>query len=543
MIQATQSQGRIWIRSEFELKDAIKALPGATWGKAERRWHIPATPNAAGALRALAHVSGGVEADEGVRSLFDMHATATQAQEFKTCVIELVPTVATKTEQWDHQKRGTAFALSMVSTLLAWGMGAGKTKTTIDIMNGAGADLALVLCPKAVIDVWPTELDKHSVRPFDVLTLTKGTTAKKAADLAHFVRHAQPGVLRVVVVNYESAWRDALAKEILKQAWDFLVLDEIHRIKSPGGKSSKFCARLRPKAKRVLGLSGTVMPHSPADLYGSFRALDPGIFGTSFTKFRARYCVMGGFNAKQIVEFQNLDELSQRMGLISYEVSRDLLDLPPETDADRFVELSTEELKFYNEIKKNLCAELDAGEVTAKNALVKLLKLQQATGGFAVTDDGKIVEIGKSRRAALADALQDLAPGEPVVVFCKFRQDLDSVHAVAAELKRGSLELSGRVNQLKEWQASDDAPPILVTQIQAGGIGVDLTRAAVAVYYSVGYSLGDVLQARARIHRPGQARNVVNIHLIARGTVDVAIRRALEKKEDLINSVLESIRK
>jgi SNF2 family DNA or RNA helicase len=565
MIGARVERGRIFLAAPFELKDRIKALPGATWDRTSRRWHVPATPHGAGPLQALGRVVGGVDACPLTQELFRLRANSAAAQGFKTCPIDEVPTVSTKTPQWEHQRRGTAFALSQTACLLFWGMGCGKTKATIDIVCGAGGGFVLVLCPKAVIDVWPHELDKHSALPFEVLTLTKGTTKKKAIEVSHFFRRhsAQAGqVLRVVVVNYESAWRDDLAKEILKHEWDCVVLDEIHRIKSPSGKASKFCAKLRPKSKRMLGLSGTVMPHGPMDAYAIFRALDPGIFGSNFTAFKSKYGIMGGFQGRQVVNYQNLDDLGERMELITFHASRDLLDLPPETDVERWIDLSTAEAKFYSEIETELCAEVERGEVTAQNALVKLLKLQQATGGFAVTDDGDTVHIGDSRRKALADVLEDIPPAEPVVVFCKFRADLDSVHAVARQLGRGSLELSGRRNDLKVWQGkctgcgvgpvlevgdvcsncerrhAQTPPPILATQIQAGGIGVDLTRASVACYYSIGFSLGDFDQAKARIHRPGQRHHVTNVHLIARGTVDVAIRKALARKEDVIDRVL-----
>jgi SNF2 family DNA or RNA helicase len=545
MITATIGRGRIWIGDAFHHKDKIKNIPGASWGRAERRWHIPATPHAAGALRNVGNVCGGIDAAPEVRELFRMFDASTAAQAFKTCPIDEVPIVTMKTKPWDHQRRGIAFGLANVACLLYWGMGCGKTAATLGIINGANAQRTLVLCPKAVIDVWPLELKKHSVRKLDCLTLTKGTTKKKAASLGAFMQSRIKGDGRIVVVNYESAWRDDLAKALLGIEWDCVVLDEIHRIKSPSGKASKFCAKLRAKTKRVIGLSGTVLPHGPMDAFAIFKSLDPGIFGTVFTNFRSRYGVMGGFNGRQVVRYQNIDDLGERMDLITFHASRDLLDLPPETDVDRYVQLDAKEAKLYADLETELCAEVEAGEVTAQNALVKLLKLQQATGGFAVTDDGTTVEVGKSRRKALADILEDVHPSDPVVVFCKFHADLESVHAVAADLKRGSLELSGRRNELEYWQNGDeagDAPPILAVQIQAGGIGVSLVRSSIAIFYSIGFSLGDFDQAKARVHRPGQENHVTNVHMIAQGTVDETIRRALAKKENVIGLVLEHLK-
>ena len=102
------------------------------------------------------------------------------------------------------------------------------------------------------------------------------------------------GVPVVVVINYDSAWRTPFAEWALKQKWDLVVADEIHRCKAPGGKASRFLARLGKAARFRLGLSGTPMPHSPLDVYGYFRFIDATIFGWSYNRFRQHFAVMGG---------------------------------------------------------------------------------------------------------------------------------------------------------------------------------------------------------------------------------------------------------
>jgi SNF2 family DNA or RNA helicase len=112
---------------------------------------------------------------------------------------------------------------------------------------------------------------------------------------------------------------------------------------------------------------------------------------------------------------------------------------------------------------------------------------------------------------------------------------------VSKRLKRGSLELSGSANQLAEWQAG--AAPILATQIQSGGVGVDLTRARYCVFFSLGFSLGEYLQARKRAHRPGQTRAVTIIHVIASKTVDQDVYTALENREAVVEAILNQTAK
>ena len=103
-----------------------------------------------------------------------------------------------------------------------------------------------------------------------------------------------------------------------------------------------------------------------------------------------------------------------------------------------------------------------------------------------------------------------------------------------------SLELSGRRDELKRWQEGE--AQVLAVQIQAGGEGVDFTRARYSIFYSVGYQLGKYEQAKARVHRPGQTRPVQHIHLVARNTVDVKIMRALERRAEIVEAILAEIK-
>jgi SNF2 family DNA or RNA helicase len=203
-------------------------------------------------------------------------------------------------------------------------------------------------------------------------------------------------------------------------------------------------------------------------------------------------------------------------------------------------QLGAEARRAYRSLQRNLMAELDAGEVTVANALVKLLRLQQITGGYIRTDDGLDVQIDSAKMNLLRDVLEDIDPHEPVIVFCRFHKDLEAVNRVADETGRRSLELSGRMDELKQWQAGE--APVLAVQIDSGGVGVDLTRARYSVYYSLGFSLGSYEQSLARIHRPGQTRPVEYIHLIAQDTVDEQVMVALARRADVVNSVLQQMK-
>jgi SNF2 family DNA or RNA helicase len=180
------------------------------------------------------------------------------------------------------------------------------------------------------------------------------------------------------------------------------------------------------------------------------------------------------------------------------------------------------------------------GTVTAANAMVKLLRLQQVTGGWVKTDAGHLERVDTSKQALLQDVLEDIGPEEPVVEFCRFHADLDVVHAACADLGYRSMELSGRQDDLAAWQRGD--AQVLAVQISAGGVGVDLTRARYSIYYSLSFSLGEYDQSLSRVHRPGQTRPVEHVHLVARNTVDVKIMRALEKRAAIVDAILAELK-
>ncbi len=319
-----------------------------------------------------------------------------------------------------------------------------------------------------------------------------------------------------------------------------VLVHNCHRLKAPGGKASMFFKRLRPHARHRVALTGTPLPHSLLDVYGPFRFLDVAIFGTSFHAFRQSFTIMGGYQNKQIVGFRNTEDFERRMSKITFRVGKEVLDLPPETHVTYYCELNAEARRIYRDLEEDLVARVLNGTVTAANALVKLLRLQQVAGGTLKTDDGVLRRVDNAKQRLLSDTLEDIGADEPVVVFCRFHADLDAVHEACEANGFSSLELSGRRDELRRWQAGE--AQVLAVQISAGGVGVDLTRARYSTYYSLSFSLGEYDQSLSRVHRPGQTRPVEHIHLVARGTVDQRIMRALEKRAEVVESILAEIK-
>jgi len=446
------------------------------------------------------------------------------------------------TPLWDHQKWAVDFAMERDGTLFHMGMGTGKSRCAIEVAARSNAQSVLILCPLSVCDAWLEQFAQFG-RGFRVVNLNKGSVAKKLKKAQAAQRTASGfGLPFVCVVNYESARNAPLADYLALQKFDLLILDESHRIKSARGTTSRWVSRLAQTCKKRLALTGTPMPHSPLDIYAQIRALDPRVFGWSFVKFRAKYAVMGGFMNREVKDYKNLDDLRTRMGNLTFQADRSVLDLPSSTHQRRRVQLQRKEMEMYKEMEHDFCTKVKEGEITAANALVKLLRLQQLTSGRVTVEtetETKTVQVHERKQKALEELLGDLPIDEPVVVFGRFTSDLQCVHAAARETGRKSLELSGKRRELKEWQGGK--APILAVQIQSGGTGVDLTRAAYCVYLSTGFSLGDYEQSLARVHRPGQYRAVSYYHIIAEDTVDEKVYRALRDRKKIVESVLADI--
>jgi SNF2 family DNA or RNA helicase len=420
---------------------------------------------------------------------------------------------------WSHQSQAAAWYAERHAGMLAMDMGTGKT-------------FAALLALDAM---------RH---PLVFLDLSRGTGKQRAERLQSALSVAG-GKCLVVVTNYESIWRSALAPTIESVKWAAIVLDESHRIKAPGGAASRYLARLaakQPHARRLC-LTGTPMPHSPLDLYGQFRFLDPQVYGTSFARMRARFAECDTRFPSKVKYWKNQDELTEKLDAHSFRVTADeVLDLPEAIHETLPVELSPKVQRFYRSLESEMVAEIESGTVTAANALTKLLRMQQATGGYARIDgSAEVVPIDgtPAKRMVLADRLEDLPVTEPVVVFCRFRSDLEDVAAVARELGREYAEVSGERKDLERWQRGDAV--ILGVQMQSGGVGIDCSRAAYAFYYSLGFSLGDYEQSLARLRRPGQTRCVRYYHLVCDGTVDAQVYAALRERRHVVEAVLQRL--
>jgi len=535
---------RIHAVGPFSTKAKLKKVSGARWSGTVKAWTYPASVTCA---RNLYQVFGDeARYDDTFRSLLAQGEAADTARAAKTA--DDLPDIPNlKTSAWRHQRQAFHFAKEQPGSYLAMEMGTGKSLVTVGLLSNSDVKLALILCPVSVMRVWPREFRTHAAKDWNVVVLDKkvGTVKKRIAHAeAEIAKSLIPGQPVAIVINYEAAGTNDFADWVMSRTWDYLVLDESHRAKAPNGQRAKAFAKFATKAKRKVCLSGTPMPQTPLDIWAQFRILDPHIYGSSFHRFKNTYALWGGYQDR---EFQGMNPLTiqdfeDRMAAVTYRATADILDLPEDRDAERICTLSAKAQKIYDGVAKELYAEVEdargrSKSVSMENVLTKLLRLQQITGGAVNHDGGETVEVDTSKSDLLQDILEDI--DKPVVVFAKFVHDLDKIKEVATKLGRNYGELSGRQNDLNDDAKMPEWADVFAVQIQAGGVGIDLTRADVGVYYSVGYSLGDYLQSRARLVRPGQESEVMFYHLVAAGTIDEQVYKALTAKQKIVDHILD----
>ncbi len=413
----------------------------------------------------------------------------------------------------------------------------------------------LVVCPLSITGVWEDEFRKFANYPFETLIL-KGTLKNKVTTLKQFTlkyESRESDYLQVIIVNYETSWR--ILNELLEFDADLIIADEGHKIKENRSKQSRGMHKLGDKATYKMLLTGTVITNKEIDVYSQYRFVDPTVFGTNFFIFRNRYFEMGGYQQhipffKQMLKPQFL----KKMHSIAYRVTKEeCLDLPEYVEEERVITLEDDAYKKYKVIEKECYLELGDMEVNANNILTQILRLSQAAGGFITLsnkDDATKKQVKQISTAKL-DALEDIIDSikeenKKLVIIARFIEEMNAIEELLTKKKINFAHIRGGVkDQTSEWQKfqNDETCAVFVGQIAAAGLGITLTAAATMVFYSVDYSMSNFEQCKARIHRSGQTHKCHYIYLVAKGTIDRKVLRALKNKNELARELVDEYRK
>lgn len=546
MLQATTNDNRlVIINSAPPLRKIITDLHNSARSYGNNI-HIPITPHTVSQLASiLKQLNQKIEPSiPKLRDVLEQFNSIDDYQAIK--LMEDLPQPAVRrTDSWKHQLQAYHFATKVKTPMFDMGVGTGKSKTTVDtIQNLTGVRRVIIAMPKYImndVNAWIKQFRVHGNLDYHILTLNKGSVKKRTELLVETLKNFKKShATLVVLVNYDSMWREPLAEVINKEFNEVIVFDESHRIKSHGTKVSEFAYKVASHNEYRMCLTGTMMANSPLDVFGQFRALDVGIFGTSWMKFRAEYANLFEKDGIYMVTgYKNLDKLAAKIDKISYHASTDVLDLPEPIHDMRGFYLDSKEQKLYNELEQTFGLELNSGTLSVVNKLVLILRLQQLTGGSVpmesdTTGETTLQRLSLSKADLLEQVLTDLSPKEKKVVYYRFNADADAIREKVEKLGMRYGEISGRRYDKAIWDA--DKVDVLALNTRSGE-GIDLTAANYGIGYSFGHSLKDYEQCIGRIQRPPRTSTAYFIHLAAIGTIDEVIYNAIANKQDIVASV------
>lgn len=454
-------------------------------------------------------------------------------------------------EPYDHQRVAYGVAMRHPASAMLMEQGTGKTLVGIAVM-GARFDNgeirhALIVCPSSIMRVWEREIRRTAAFPCETVVLDKGTKRNKQR-LQEFTKRKTNALskprLKVVIVNYESVWRIDEGWDLYKP--DLIIADESQKIKNRKAKQSRFMHFLGRMARYKMILTGTPVTQGPLDFWSQYKFLDTSIFHRNYYAFRNKYAVMGGYENKQVVGYRHLDELTRRAHSIAYRVTKEqALDLPEKIFQDRYCRLPEKAMREYKRMVREDLALIENGKITAQNVLTRMLRLSQITGGHVTTEDGTHYKLHDAKVNELMDILEET---KKCVVFVRFVHEIKGIierledAEIDYEAIWGDVPYWRREEAIQRFQTDSDCR-VMIAQMQVAGLGITLTAASTAVFYSLSYSYADYEQCCARIHRIGQHYPCNYIHLIAENTVDERILDIVKRKGSMAQLVVDDWKK
>lgn len=435
----------------------------------------------------------------------------------------------------DYQERAIEFILNHENSALFLDMGLGKTVITLTalysmLFDRFTATKVLVIAPLTVAwNTWSLEAEKWEHLQGLKISKILGTAAER--------RKALQEDAEIYVINRENVvW---LVKELKTWPFDVVVIDELSSFKSNQSKRFKALKYVRPYIDHVIGLTGTPASNSMMDLWAEMYLVDQGErLGKTLTWYRSNYFKPGWSNGYVVYKWQLLpgakDIITEKLSDISVSMSaQDYLSLPDKVETDIFIDLDSKTLKAYQQLEREALTTVDDTEIEGINAAAIMSKLLQASNGFLYDETHAVHRLHSAKLEALEELIEQAQ--SPVLVFYEFKADLEDL----VKLK-GARQLSGP-KDIEDWNAG--RINILLAHPASAGYGLNLQDGGhIVVWYGLTWSLEQYQQANARLYRQGQKDTVFIYHILAKGTADEDVKKALEDKDMSQSALLNALK-
>ena len=445
---------------------------------------------------------------------------------------------------YQHQEAGIDWIIANDACALFWGMGTGKTVTTLTAVDLLLYDYMeegpwLVIAPKRVAeDTWSKEAAKWAHLQHLKVVKIMGDVKKRKAALATLYNGNRADVY---VINRENVvW----LVEFFGQHWPFrcVVLDELSSFKSAQAKRWKALRRVRGRIRRIIGLTGTPRPNGLDDLWPEIYLLDQGArLGRTLGAFRQKYLTPEKMNGHIVYSYTPREgaeaEVYDSLGDICMSIRKeDVLTLPGQIYEDIELTPPPALLKQYKQFERDAVLEVldDGGEIMAGTAAALTNKLLQFANGAIYDMDGQVHELHTIKLDALEELIEE-AGGDPVLVMYAYKHDADRIRE---RIPCRSLDTS---EDIDDWNAGKI--PVALAHPASVGHGLNLQQGGhITIWYGMTWSLELYQQANERLNRPGQTQICRVYHLILKGTHDARVLQALTNKDKGQAAAIEALR-
>lgn len=451
------------------------------------------------------------------------------------------PSPITKRYSWpgqykpfDHQKETASFLTLNKKSFCFNEQGTGKTASSIwaadYLMTQGKVKRVLVICPLSIMDsAWRDDLFSFAMhRTVDV---AHGTKAKRKKIIE--------GGAEFVIINYDGV--EVVKDEIAAGGFDLFIVDEATHYKNAQSKRWKTLNKIIKPDDWLWMMTGTPAAQSPVDAYGLAKLVNPLSVPRFFGAWRdmvMHKVTQFTYKPKETAK----DTVFQALQPAVRFTKDECLDLPDIIYTKRFVEMTPQQKKYYDTLKKQMVMQVAGEPITSANAAINMNKLLQISAGAVYTDDGDSIEFDiKSRYQALKETIDESS--QKVLVFVPFKHTIDMLttklrkDGVTAEVIRGDVTAAKRTEIFARFQSEPD-PKVLVIQPQSAAHGVTLTAANTIVWWGPTPSLETYAQANARIHRSGQKHKCTVIQL-AGSPAEKRIYKMLDERINVHSAMID----
>ncbi|CAC9932202.1 type III restriction enzyme, res subunit [Aedoeadaptatus coxii] len=437
----------------------------------------------------------------------------------------------------DYQRYATDFIINNPISAVLLEMGLGKSVISLSAINELMLDYfdvsrTLVIAPlRVVISTWPEEIKKWEHLKYLSYSVVTGSERERLDALK------KPA--HIYIINRENVdW--LITKSGFKWSFDMVVIDELSSFKSYQAKRFKSLLKARPKVKRIVGLTGTPSSNGLMDLWAEFRLLDMGErLGRYITHYRQNFFIPDKRNQQMIFSYKPKDGAEKQIYSLISDItismkSKDFLKMPECVLNEVEVYLSEKERRLYDRLKADMVLKLEDEEIDAVNAASLSNKLLQMASGAVYNDDKESIHIHDRKLDALEDLIEG-ANGKPVLIAYWYKSDLKRIKDKfdVRELKTSE--------DFKEWNQGNI--PVAIIHPASAGHGLNLQAGgSTLIWFSLTWSLELYEQTNARLYRQGQKETVVIHHILAKGTIDEDVMKALENKNKTQAALIDAVK-